>query len=88
MCVPFRVSHVGRTCHRSAQTRHVIGYIILVIAKLVTVRWCGFCMVNDANGGVFLLLTAVFPAKLVQWDVAILGNVHLHAYCVDVLRVC
>ena len=74
--------------HRSAQTSHEIGYILLVVVKLVTVRWCEFCMVNDANGGVFLLLSVVFPAKLVQWDVAIQGNVYLHAYGVDVLRVC
>ena len=50
-CVPFLVSHVRRTWHRSAQTSHVIGYLLLVVVKLVTVRWCGFCMVNDTNGG-------------------------------------
>ena len=39
--------------HRSAQTSHEIGYILLVVVKLVTVRWCWFCMVNDAKGDVF-----------------------------------
>ena len=89
--VRFIMSWYVRLTHmryHSAQTSHVIGYLLLVVVKLVTVRWCGFCMVNDENRGVFLLLTVVFPAKPVQWNVAILGNVYLHVYCVDVLCVC